>query len=128
MTRAGSRTLLWDLKSPELGLELARRGYRLMLLRAEGEELPPIRALLAQSGLSSQLMGSGTYRPDSLSLARQFYELVIFCEGVPIEPAMLEPALRPGTQVVWQKGQYQPTLPYQSLSHSGEFQAIRYQD
>lgn len=95
-----------------------------MLVAAPEQPALPLRELLAQTGLQSQLMGRTTYRSEAVSLARGFYELVIFCQEVPIEAALLEPALRPDAMVIWQKGRYEPTLPHEVLT--SELNVLRY--
>lgn len=100
-TRPGSRTVVCDPPDDELILELGRRGYRLMVLHDGSFAVETLRQKLRELGLSSQLMGSQVYQAERPpKLARDVYELWIFCESPRLLPTALE-TLRPGSSVFW---------------------------
>lgn len=82
-------------------MELARRGFRLLLASSDSEFCEVCRKALRDQGLASQLMGSHHLlegRP--LKLARNFYDLVLsFAEPHP-ETEEMAPFLAPQGRVV----------------------------
>lgn len=110
-TRPGSRTVLCDPDGPELAIELARRGYRLLLLHDGGFPMPELRQRLREHGLQSQLMGSHACLEGRLpSLASDFYELWL-CGGPPRWLEEAQRSLQPGALVLWKTGCSAPQLP-----------------
>lgn len=108
-TRPGSRTVICDPPDDELILELARRGYRLLVLHDGGFAIDALRQRLRELGLSSQLMGSQVYPEEQLPrLAREIYELWIFCAAPHLLPVALK-VLLPGSTVYW-PGQFSLAL------------------
>ncbi len=86
-----------------MAIDFARHGFRLMVLRADGTGVDSLRDQLRNSGLSSQLMGSQSYLPDSEpSLVRDFYELWIFCaEPLPQLWQAARTSLKKGSSIFW---------------------------
>lgn len=84
-------------------MEFARRGYRLLLVHPDEAFRRECRRQLREQGLSSLLMGGQEPETgESWNLAREFYDLVVFCcepsGGPPLEG--LSPFLTPGATVV----------------------------
>lgn len=76
--RPGSRTVLCHPESSEDAVDLARRGFRLMIVHEEDSFLKAVRQELRAGGLASLLMGSAQSAVDQVpSLAKGFYELVL---------------------------------------------------
>lgn len=86
-----------------MAIDFARHGFRLMVLRPEGVGVDGLRHQLRTLGLSSQLMGSQSYLPDSRpSLVQDFYELWIFCdEPLPQLWQAARLSLKKGSQIYW---------------------------
>jgi hypothetical protein len=100
--RPGSRTVLCDPQGDRLAIELARRGYRLLILHNGSFDTAGLRQKLRELSLSSQLMGSHIYREGpSLGLVVDFYELWIFC-AVPTSFTLAMKALKTGAPIYWQ--------------------------
>lgn len=99
--RPGSRTILWHPKSLETARELAGRGFRLMLVHSQRDYLENCRHHLRAAGLASSLMGvSCVAAQDMPSLARQFYELVLFFTAPPLAPGSYRDFLAPRAVLV----------------------------
>lgn len=127
ITRAGSRTILCDLADPGCAVEFARRGYRILLLSRDQELFATVRQAFRERGLSSQLMGGQLYCAGELSLAKDFYELALFCTTPQIEAAQLEPSLKTGALAFWCQGSYQAVRRSQWLDGlPGSMKGIRY--
>jgi len=78
--RAGSRTVLYRPKSDQLVVELARRGFRLLVAHECETFRTQCRRALQSLGLQSLLMGSHQIREGRpLKLARNFYDLIVVC-------------------------------------------------
>lgn len=117
-TRPGSRTVVCDPPDDELILELARRGYRLLVLHDGSFAVERLRGRLREAGLSSQLMGSQIYPHDHPpKLARGVYELWIFCREPHLLPAARQ-ALLPGSTIFW-SGQHPAIQPEESALLEG---------
>lgn len=123
VTRPGSRTILCDPEEAEPVLAFARRGYRLLLLNSVPTDL---RTQLREAGLSSQLMGSYQYGEGRLSLAKAFYELLIFCGEPPFEASQIEPYLRPQAMVLWRQGVFEPIRSFEELELPNGLSGVRY--
>jgi hypothetical protein len=94
--------VLCDPQGDGLAIELARRGYRLLILHNGSFDITGLRQKLRELGLSSQLMGSHIYRDGpSLGLVVDFYELWIFC-AVPLSFTLAGKALKTGAAMYWQ--------------------------
>lgn len=86
-------------------MEFARRGFRLFLTHQDPEFLSTCRSSLRTQGLQSQLMGSHELRKGvSLSLARHFYDIFVFCHIDDATAARVVDWLGPGATVVFPKG------------------------
>lgn len=104
--RPGSRTILYCPEEVATTVEFARRGYRLLLVHPGESFRQECRQQLRGQGLSSLLMGG--QEPGSReqwNLAREFYDLVVFCCSPPNGLALeeLSPFLTPGATVVCQE-------------------------
>lgn len=106
LCRPGSRTVLCN-PVDAMAIDFARHGFRLMVLRPEGSGVDALRHDLRNVGLSSQLMGSQSYLPDSRpSLVQDFYELWIFCdEPLPQLWQAAHTSLKKGSPIYW-RSQY----------------------
>ena len=99
--RPGSRTILWQPPGYELCLAFARRGFRLMLLHREANFNVECRSLLRESGLASQLMGSQVCSLNEVpSLAKDFYDIFLFCRQAQFEGRNISYCLSKGSLVV----------------------------
>lgn len=99
--RPGSRTILWQPTDGELCLAFARRGFRLMLLHSESDFNARCRKALRESGLASQLMGTQVCAFNEVpSLAKDFYEIFLFCRTPQIKGREIAFCLSQGGIVV----------------------------
>ena len=99
--RPGSRTVLYRPERLEQVLELARRGFRLLVVHSDSDFRDECRQALRDEGLSSSLMGSHQLvegRP--LSLAKNFYDLVLSCSAPHPALSEIEAFLAPQGQLV----------------------------
>ena len=110
-TRPGSRTVLCDPNGPELAIELARRGFRLLILHDGRFPMPELRQQLRDQGLQSQLMGAHACSEGKApSLASDFYELWL-SSGPPRWMDEACQCLRSGSLILWPAQHPAPTLP-----------------
>ncbi|MFA7483395.1 MAG: hypothetical protein WC314_23025 [Vulcanimicrobiota bacterium] len=95
--RPGSRTVVCQPQDMQFIVEMARHGFRLMLVHQDIEFLRQTREQLRNQGLSSLLMGSFQSEAAQVpSLARGFYEAVLLCSASKIRPEEVLFALGPG--------------------------------
>jgi hypothetical protein len=91
-----------DPESNDLIVQLARRGYRLLVLHDGSFEIAELRQELRSLGLSSQLMGSHCYSQGAtVGLVADFYELCVFCQTPSLLPEVLG-SLKKGAAIYWQ--------------------------
>lgn len=103
--RPGSRTVVFRPPTSEPVVELARRGFRLLVVHPQPEFCQACRSALRELGLSSQLMGSHHHRPgEPLKLADDFYDLILIFAPHELAPEEVEPSLAPQgrlVRIVW---------------------------
>jgi hypothetical protein len=76
--RPGSRTVLCHPSDSEFAVELARHGFRLMVIHEDPDFLQSLKKELRSQGLSSLLMGTTQAAVNQVpSLAKGFYELIL---------------------------------------------------
>lgn len=76
--RPGSRTVVYAPTGTEPVLELARRGFRLLVAHEDPSFSQRCREELRRAGLASQMMGAHELKPErALQLARGFYDLFL---------------------------------------------------
>jgi hypothetical protein len=96
-------SVICDPEDEGLPVEMARRGFRLLLLHGGAFPVDALRRRLRDQGLASGLMGSHAYRAGVVPfLAADFYELWVFC-GSP-RPFLLQAAagaLKKGSPIFW---------------------------
>lgn len=82
-------------------LDLARHGFRLMLVHSDDQFIQDFRKTLRGEGLSSQLMGASRAKAGEIpSLAKEFYELILLCPESELTLDDLRFALGPGGTLV----------------------------
>jgi hypothetical protein len=99
--RPGSRTILYRPESVAPAVDLARRGYRLLLVTDDAKLKTDCRRVLREQGLQSQLMGIHDHsagRP--LRLADEFYDLMLCFEPLGVGLDEMAPFLTPMGLVV----------------------------
>jgi hypothetical protein len=85
----------------EFILDLARHGFRLMLVHSDDQFIQDFRRTLRGEGLSSQLMGASRAKAGEVpSLAKGFYELILLCPESDLTLDDLRFALGPGGTIV----------------------------
>lgn len=103
--------MLCDPPDTELAVELARRGYRLLVLHDGGFPVSELRQMLRDQGLQSQLMGAHACPAEQTpSLPADFYELWLCC-GQPRDLTAAALCLRRGALLLWLSDVSRNSLP-----------------
>lgn len=118
--RPGSRTILFGFQDFETVVHFARRGFRLFVVTENSDELKECRTKLRSLGLASQLMGGAVGPEPTLSLARNFYELVVVCSENFHGPTNFEDSLRIGCEVYWIGSGWECFQSWQNLTRPGD--------
>lgn len=93
--------MLCDPPDTQLAIDLARRGYRLLVLHDGDFPVSELRQVLHDHGLQSQMMGAHACAAgQKLSLPADFYELWLCC-GEPRDLAEAARCLRSGALLLW---------------------------
>ncbi len=94
--RPGSRTVVYAPEELESILELARRGFRLLIAHRDPGFSARCREELRKEGLASQMMGAHELRPSRpLTLAVEFYDLFLTFHREEPDEESVRPFLAP---------------------------------